>query len=130
MLLLSATLGKELKQYLSSLFKISVKSFIISLQKAIDWDILPTPKIYTIPLLLSNSENTEVIIEEWGKSTLRKKYKCNYTDRWAYLKNKKERPNVTLEISCTPLQKYIYLSEKFEYLKKFYFRSKNIGVKK
>lgn len=129
MLLLSATLGESLKQYISSMFNTQIKSYKITLQQAIDWKILPKPKIYLIPLILNTTNVSEKIIEEWGKVSLRKKYKCTYQERWEYIKNKKKYPNVILEISCTPYQKYIYLTEKFEYFKKFYFRNRNEAVK-
>ena len=129
MLLLSATLGESLKQYISSMFNTQIKSYKITLQQAIDWKILPKPKIYLIPLTLNTTNVSEKIIEEWGKVSLRKKYKCTYQERWEYIKNKKKYPNVILEISCTPYQKYIYLTEKFEYFKKFYFRNRNEAVK-
>ena len=129
MLLLSATLGESLKQYISNMFNTQIKSYKITLQQAIDWKILPKPKIYLIPLTLNTTNVSEKIIEEWGKVSLRKKYKCTYQERWEYIKNKKKYPNVILEISCTPYQKYIYLTEKFEYFKKFYFRNRNEAVK-
>ena len=129
MLLLSATLGESLKQYISSMFNTQIKSYKITLQQAIDWKILPKPKIYLIPLTLNTTNVSEKIIEEWGKVSLRKRYKCTYQERWEYIKNKKKYPNVILEISCTPYQKYIYLTEKFEYFKKFYFRNRNEAVK-
>ena len=129
MLLLSATLGESLKQYISNMFNTQIKSYKITLQQAIDWGILPKPKIYLIPLTLNTTNVSEKIIEEWGKVSLRKKYKCTYQERWEYIKNKKKYPNVILEISCTPYQKYIYLTEKFEYFKKFYFRNRNEAVK-
>lgn len=129
MLLLSATLGGYLKQYMSNMFNTQIKSYEITLQQAIDWGILPKPKIYLIPLTLNTTNISEKIIEEWGKAPLRKRYKCTYQERWEYIKNKKKYPNITLEISCTPYQKYIYLTEKFEYFKKFYFRNRNEAVK-
>ena len=129
MLLLSATLGESLKQYISNMFNTLIKSYEITLQQAIDWGILPKPKIYLIPLTLNTTNVSEKIIEEWGKVSLRKRYKCTYQERWEYIKNKKKYPNVILEISCTPYQKYIYLTEKFEYFKKFYFRNRNEAVK-
>lgn len=129
LLLLSATLGNDLKMLLSKMFKTSFKSYIISLQQAIDWGILTKPKIYLIPLDLSNADFTETIIEEWGKASIRKTYKCSYSERWDYLKNKKTMPNVKLEISCTPRQKYLYITEKFNYFKKLYIRNKNEGIK-
>lgn len=129
MLLLSATLGESLKQYISNMFNTQIKSYKITLQQAIDWKILPKPKIYLIPLTLNTTNVSEKIIEEWGKVSLRKRYKCTYQERWEYIKNKKKYPNVILEISCTPYQKYIYLTEKFEYFKKFYFRNRNEAVK-
>lgn len=129
MLLLSATLNDTLKYQLSALLNVSIKTYKITMQQAIDLKLLSEPKIYLIPLLLNNKNYTETIVEEWGKSNLRKAYKCTYADRWNYLKKRKEIPNATLEISCTPFQKYLYLTEQFNYYKKIYIRNKNEAIK-
>lgn len=129
MLLLSATLNDTLKYQLSALLNVSIKTYKITMQQAIDLKLLSEPKIYLIPLLLNNKNYTETIVEEWGKSNLRKTYKCTYSDRWDYLKKRKEIPNATLEISCTPFQKYLYLTEQFNYYKKIYIRNKNEAIK-
>lgn len=124
MLLLSATLDNNLKEYLKELFKVDIASNIISLQNAIDWNLLPTPKIILIPLKLDNTKEKEEIIEEWGKSKLRIEKTCRYSERWEYLKHKKTKyPNMRLKIKCTEQQKYNYISEKYEYFKRLYFKN-------
>ena len=129
MLLLSATLGESLCQSLSALFNSSIVTYNIDLQQAIDWELLPIPKIFLIQLRLNYLDCTEIIIEEWGKKDLRKTIMCKYDERWNYLRNKAKFPNVTLKIQCTPYQKYAYLCSKFEYYKKLFFRTQNMVMK-
>lgn len=129
LLLLSATLGNELKLNLTQLLKTPIVSFKISLQEAIDWKLLPVPNIYIIPLTLDPLNTKETIVETWGKANSRKHFKCSYKDRWTYLKNKKQYPNVHLEISCTEQQKYNYLDNKFNYYKSLFFKTRNERTK-
>lgn len=127
-LCLSATLDRDIIASLESCFG---KFYIdkISISKAIEQNMLPVPKIYTIPLALDNTNYSETITETWGNKLKRVKYKCKYTNRWAYKKNKSKYPNVELEISCTQKQKYLYICEQFEFWKQRYFQTKNQGVK-
>lgn len=118
-LLLSATLSSE------DLFNISEVTgklpFTVSrvtLQSAINNSILPEPKIHLIPLVLNNSTNTETIVIGKSKS---KVIRCNYENRWKYLKNKKIYKDTTLIFDCTQQQKYNDLTSTFNY---FYSLSK------
>lgn len=129
LLILSATLNNDLISNLELTFKQKIHRFTITLQEAIDWKLLKEPCIYLIPLSLRNDTQSQTIIEEWGKEKLRVNYKTTYIGRWTYLKNKDKYPNVRLEISCTELEKYLYLNEKFEYFKKLYFRNRNEAIK-
>ena len=52
MLLLSATLGFTLKQALTAVLKSPIETLSVTLQQAIDGDLLPTPKIILIPFIL------------------------------------------------------------------------------
>lgn len=122
-LLLSATLQDKLIQVLDNIFG----KFIISkitLQQAIEWNILPTPKIFLIPVFLDNIKKDCIITEEWGNEGRKTTYKCDYNDRWEYIRNKNKYPNVKLEIYCTQQQKYNYLSEQFEYWKNRFLRTR------
>lgn len=126
--LLSATLSDQTMQSLSEVFG-KFEIFKVPLKQAIEWGILPIPKIYLIPLSLDNTYYNCTIVEEWGKKEKRVKRKCKYTDRWEYLKNSYKYPNTTLEISCTQQQKYDFLSEQFLYWKKRYITSRQEYVK-
>lgn len=127
-ILLSATLSDQIIQAVTKIFG----EFIISkvtLKEAIEWKILPEPKIYLIPLALDNIYSNCTIIEEWGKKEKRITCKCKFHERWEYLKNKNKYPNVTLEISCTQQQKYDYLTDQFEYWRNQFFRTRRESVK-
>lgn len=128
MILLSATIPNDTILYLSQVFG-KFHIFNITLDDAIKAGILPKPKIYLIPLTLNRTDYNCTVIEEWGNKKFRKVIKCNYPERWKYLKNKKEYPNVQLEISCTEQQKYDYYSDKFEFYKNSYMRSRSIALK-
>ena len=129
MVLLSATFGQELLPTLKVLLKQSIEQYTITLKIAIDWDILPDPLIYLIPLQLDNRTNSEIITEEWGVQKKRKVIKCLFEDRWTYMAKRKVYTDVTLIITCTPMQKYLFISDKIEYLKKMTFRTNNQGVR-
>ena len=121
--LLSATLPDQTIQSVSKIFG-EFKTSKVSLKQAIEWGILPKPKVYLIPLTLNNIYSNCTIIEEWGKKEKRVIYKCKFYERWEYLRNKEKYPNTTLIISCTQQQKYDYLSDQFEYWKKQFFRTR------
>lgn len=129
-LALSATLTVDIWYELGLIFDKNSTVFKITLQEAIDWNILPEPKIYLIPMELDNINNSQIIIEEWGNKLKRETIRCSIKERWSYIKNKVEYPNIRLEIYCTELQKYIYLSDKIDFYKKQYLRTRNDGVKK
>lgn len=122
-ILLSATLPRNLIDNLTDIFgKFGMSA--VTLNQAIESNVLPKPRIFLIPLKLDNSNKDQEIIEEWGKKEKRIEIKCAYYDRWTYLKNKRLYPNVTLRISCTQKQKYDNLSDKFSYWKNFYLRTR------
>lgn len=121
--LLSATLPDQVMEAVSGIFG-EFEISKVTLKQAIEWGILPEPKVYLIPLNLDNTYPNCTIIEEWGKKEKRVTYKCKFYERWEYLRNKAKYPNVTLEISCTQQQKYDYLSDQFKYWKKQFFRTR------
>lgn len=122
---LSATLKYTFISDLSVIIGGKINVLKLSIDEAIKANILPEPKIFLIPLILDNTTFSEVIVEEWGKSNLRVKYECNYADRFKFFKRKKSIPNCTLTIHCTQKQKYDFLTEKFEYFKGLYMRTRN-----
>lgn len=127
-ILLSATLPDQVMQAVIGVFGEFVTSKV-TLKEAIEWGILPAPKVYLIPLTLDSTHPNCTIIEEWGKKEKRVTYKCKFYERWEYLKNKNKYPNVTLEISCTQQQKYDYLSDQFEYWRSQFFRTRQEIIK-
>lgn len=127
-ILLSATLPDQTMQAVSGVFG-KFETSKVSLKQAIEWGILPKPKVYLVPLTLDNTYFNCDIIEEWGKKEKRIVYRCKFHERWEYLKNKAKYPNVTLKISCTQQQKYNYLSDQFEYWKKQFFRTRQEFIK-
>lgn len=127
-LVLSATLPNDVIFQLQEIYG-GFMNYRITLQTAISWGILPEPKIYLIPMELDNTHLSQSVVEEWGRSTKRYTVKCSLAERWTYLKNKTKYPDLRLEIQCTELQKYIYLTDKAEFWKKQFFRTRNEGVK-
>ena len=127
-ILLSATLPDQVMQAVTEVFGEFVTSKV-TLKEAIEWGILPQPKVYLIPLTLDSTYPNCTIIEEWGKKEKRVTYKCKFHERWEYLRNKNKYPNVTLEISCTQQQKYDYLSDQFEYWRSQFFRTRQEFIK-
>ena len=127
-ILLSATLPDQVMQAVTEVFGEFVTSKV-TLKEAIEWGILPQPKVYLIPLTLDSTYPNCTIIEEWGKKEKRVTYKCKFHERWEYLRNKNKYPNVTLEISCTQQQKYDYLSDQFEYWRNQFFITRQEFIK-
>lgn len=122
-ILLSATLPDQTMQSITGIFgEFAISK--ITLKQAIEWGVLPKPKVFLVPLTLNNIYSNSIIIEEWGKKEKRITYKCKFNERWEYLRNKTKYPNVTLEIYCTQQQKYDYLTEQFEYWKTQFFRTR------
>ena len=128
-LALSATLPSDMWFKLGQLYGRRMSSFKVSLQEAIDWGILPEPKLYLIPMTLDNTHLSQIIVEEWGTQAKRRTVECSISERWTYMKDKATYPHMRLEIECTELQKYIHLSDKIEFWKKQFFRTRNEGVK-
>ena len=127
-ILLSATLSDQVMQAVTEVFGEFVTSKV-TLKEAIEWGILPQPKVYLIPLTLDSTYPNCTIIEEWGKKEKRVTYKCKFHERWEYIRNKNKYPNVTLEITCTQQQKYDYLSDQFEYWRSQFFKTRQEFIK-
>lgn len=130
-LALSATLALEILLKLRLLYGVGRKMRFstVNLQKAIDWGILPKPRVYLIPMELDNTVNDQEIIETRGKSPKKKVVECTLQERWKYLKDKEKYPNITLRIPCTALQKYLHISAEAEFWKKKYFYNRVEAIK-
>lgn len=127
-ILLSATLQDQLLYALQNIFG-QFKVSRVTLQDAIQWGILPEPKIYLYALTLDNTRYTETIIEEWGKKNKEIPIHCTYSQRWEYIKNRKKYPNIKLIISCTQQQKYDYLTTQFNHYKTLYLNTRQINFR-
>mgnify|MGYP003302070418 CR=1 FL=1 len=112
-LLLSATIDKSIMDDIEAVYGEFVTSKI-TLSDAIEWDILPKPKIYTIPLYLDNTIQNHEIIESLGKKPTTS-IVCTFENRWKYLKHKDKYSNAKLIIKCTERQKYYYLSDQYDF---------------
>lgn len=118
-ILLSATLDRGMLNELEDILGY-IAYHKISLQDAIDFNILPGPHIHLIPLTLDNIKTDQWIVEEWGEESKRIPIYTDLRDKWKYLRNKKQYPNIKLCMRCTALQKYNYMTEQTEYWKKKY----------
>lgn len=128
MIFLSATLKDSLLSVLE-MHCGDIKTIKMGLQAAFNANILPTPKINLIPLVLDNTVYNQTITETWGKESKRIPLTCMYRDRWNYLRSKKRIPAAQLVITCTQQQKYDYITEQFLYYKKRYMMTRNEMIK-
>ena len=120
--LLSATVGRELKQSLKYLFH-DIDFYSVGLRDAIDDGVLPDPKVFLIPLILDNNHPTESIWK--NKSTKGQLIECSWANRWSYIRQKK----CPVRIYCTQQQYMSDLDSQIEWWKRNYMRTRNQGVK-
>lgn len=118
---LSATVTAEVYNGIKYIRK-DYKTLKVTLKDAIEWGVLPKPKLYLIPLVLDNYRKTESILEEWGSKHKRIVINTTLQDRWKYIKDKTKYPNITLHIECTQKEKYDHITQQFEYWKKRYMQ--------
>lgn len=107
MYLLSATI--ETSQ-IKTFEKVVCTEFLVhkvTLKKAIEWGILPTPKIGIFPLKLNEKDVNCYYEYKRGEEGLQKEIICQKEqEKWKYIKNKNLYPNIHLIIYCTEKQKY------------------------
>ena len=120
--LLSATVGRELKQSLKYLFH-DIDFYSVGLRDAIDEGVLPDPKVFLIPLTLENNIPTESIWK--NKSAKGRLIECSYADRWKFIRQKV----YPVRIYCTERQYMNDLDSQIEWWKRNYMRTRNQGVK-
>lgn len=131
MYLLSATLETgQIKQF----EKVVCAEFLvhrITLKKAIEWGILPTPKIGIFPLKLNEKDINCYYEYKRGEEKLQKEIILQReVDKWKYIKNKNLYPNIHLIIYCTEKQKYDQLCYEAEMAKARWEKNKNERTKK
>lgn len=126
LLLLSATIETSQIKKIEKLFNKDILIHQIDLKQAIDWDILPKPKIGIFPLQLNVVKNTFYIIERGNKSKQIEIEIPSVKMKWKYLRNKKEYPNLKLKIKCSELEKYNYLCDDAIYYKGLYNEKRDL----
>jgi len=117
-ILLSATVGKFLKEELKKTFK-GLIVYKKTLRNAIDNDILPDPQVYLLPLHLGNSIPTETILKNTRSKG--RVIETSWATRWNYLKQKQ----YPIKIYCTQKQYLIDLNRQIEFWKTKYLRGRS-----
>lgn len=91
----------------------------VSLKRAIEWGILPAPKIGIFQLKLNDKEVNCFYEYKRGKSKEQKQIVLQKENqKWKYIKDRKTYPNIHLIIYCTEQQKYDQLCYEAETAKK------------
>jgi len=108
---LSATIADEHKYLFNDIFK-SMAVYTITMEEAIEMEILPKPKVYLIPLKLDNSKKSETIEFKRGRNI--NEIHCDYLQRNSYIYAKNKYPTLNLIIHCTQQEKYDYLEANYE----------------
>ncbi len=123
-ILLSATIGRDLKKELKTLFT-NLYVYKVSARQAIDEEVLPDPKVYLIPLFLDNTLVTHEIVKNRSKSNT---ITIPYSERWKW----KDVKNQKIVIRCTQQQKYDEMSSMISWYKKKMFQEifKNLYLQK
>lgn len=117
-ILLSATVGKSLKDELKEVFD-DLVSYKKDLRDVIEDEILPDPKVYLWPLDLRTGLLTESI---WKNTKAKGKLiECSWANRWNFIKQK-DHP---VRIYCTERQYYTDLCGQIEYWKKRSYSTRN-----
>lgn len=91
--------------------------YTITMEEAIEMELLPKPKVYLIPLKLDNSIKSETIEFKRGRNI--NEIHCDYLQRNSYIYAKRKYPTLNLVIHCTQQEKYEYLEANYERAKIF-----------
>ena len=123
-ILLSATVGRELKKELITLFQ-DLYIYKVSTKQAIEDEILPDPRVYLIPLSLDNTKTTFEIVKNKSQKV---ELVIPYTQRFQYAKVKNRR----IVIKCTQKQYYDDMSSMISWYKNKMFSEvfKNLFLRK
>lgn len=118
-LLLSATVNRTLKKEIKMLFP-QLECYKISMREAIDEDILPDPKVFLIPLELSNKVTETMVINPKAKKAM----KVSFPYRFMARKDK----NTKYIIECTQKEYYSDLSAMVDFYKRNYLHTNNQAI--
>lgn len=123
-ILLSATVGRELKKELMTLFP-DLYIYKVSTKQAIEDEILPDPRVYLIPLSLDNTKTTFEIVKNKSQKV---ELVIPYAQRFNYAKVKSRR----IVIKCTQKQYYDDMSSMISWYKNKMFSEvfKNLFLRK
>lgn len=127
-ILLSATMDDNIIEEIEDIIGPIVRS-LITLQTAINWGLIPAPKIILYPITLDNTILNQLIIDERGNKDKATTIHCQMKDRWKYLRDKRKYPNIKLIMPATELQMYNEFCNKMEFYKKLYFSKKAESIK-
>jgi len=119
----SATIDSEVKRVLTSIFG-SFFTHKVTFDDALEWEILPKPKIYLIPLVLDDEKVKETIVIKKGKKPS-KKVETSFNGRWEYMKAK----DTEITVHCTEQQKYDYFTDQINYFSNLYRTNGQIYIK-
>ena len=108
---LSATVSDEEKYAFTSIFG-ETNIYTVTLEEAIELELIPKPIVNIMLLKLDNTEKTEII--EFNRGRNIKEIHCDYSQRNAYIYAKNKYPTLNLKIHCTQQEKYNYLDELYE----------------
>jgi superfamily II DNA or RNA helicase len=109
---LSATITDETLYNFRNAFGPQFEVYTITMEEAIEMEILPKPKVYLIPLKLNNSKKSETIEFKRGRNI--NEIHCDYLQRNSYIYAKNKYPTLNLIIHCTQQEKYDYLEANYE----------------
>ena len=117
---LSATLTEEDRLRFKETFG-SYDLFEITMDYAIEMELLPKPQLKIIGLELNGDVDSEIIIFKRGTPT--EIIHCDYIQKSHYILNRKRYYNIELHISCNQKQKYQYITEEYDHLKRMAYIS-------
>ena len=125
---LSATMPKDKLKALEDIFG-EFHNYEITLQNAIDKEILPEPTIYILETTLDPFDRDQIVIIERGNKKKRVTYVDNFYNRWKYLNDKRKYPHIKLILNTTAKEKYYHINSQVDYWSKLYSRSKSQKAK-
>lgn len=120
--LLSATVNRNLKDSLIEIFD-NLECISVDIREAIDSGILPDPKVYLIPLQLSQGFPTEMIIK--NPKAKGRIIESSFIERWKYYRQKSN----PVRVYCTEKQYLQELNGQIEWWKQRYMQTRNEGVR-
>lgn len=121
--LLTATITKNEKFLIESTIGY-IHTYKISLNTAIESNILPVPEIHLHPLIMDNTTLSESFTMIKGIKPARINVNCKYEERFKVLAMYK---HVNLTVTCTPKQKYDYLCSMVDYYKLKYMKDREVA---